>query len=127
MRPATAAASSGVAPFFMRAFTLATRPSSARMRSASPAAEARIKSRSRSLGMRAFARDSPEAALDFGHVDRFCFLLQVFVENRKNVTVPQDVDQSGLRNFPFDFDDHFRWNLDQRTGRIAQGASRMFG
>jgi hypothetical protein len=59
-------------------------------------------------------------------VDWLCSLLQIFVENRKDFTVPEDVDQSGLRDAPFDFDNHLRWDLDQRTGRITQAAPRMF-
>jgi hypothetical protein len=65
--------------------------------------------------------------LDLARADRLGFLLQVFVENRKNVTFPENVDQSGLGDASFDFDNHFGWDLDQRAGRIAQAASRMLG
>ena len=35
--------------------------------------------------------------------------------------------QAGFRDAPFDFDNNFCWDLDQRAGRIAQAAPRMFG
>src|SRR5712691_2957835 len=108
-----AAARRGVAPFLSRVFTFAPRPTKERMRSTSPDAEARTKSRSRCVAMRrkngSVRGVSGRVA---GRIYNTGFLLQIFVKHRESLAIPEDVDQTGPGNTALHFENDIRGNFD---------------